>query len=268
MQLIDQADAPHAMIDALAQRFYPDDIADAMAFHHDHGAVALDPAAFGVWYCETLRMEMLPPASVSQEGLHEALLALVAMLAFPTAKPTPAPSLPPGDRYVLHAGYVRSKHDGDLHRVGAVALAHLYGLSPGQWVAASTLRAGIGRTIPPAERWRHLYPRDDGAYSLPRTVTGMEFGRALTYLKDGKRLTRRGWNSPGQWVALSPGFNVGPDRVFSPAIRLFLEQQAAKGDAMGARFAPYFLLRNAQGEFVPWQPSTGDVLAEDWETVE
>jgi hypothetical protein len=74
-------------------------------------------------------------------------------------------------KYVLCPGYVRSKHDGDLHFVGADKLTHLYGISRGE---CYVLRESDGllrdREI---ERFRRiegliwLYPMYNGDYSLP-----------------------------------------------------------------------------------------------------
>lgn len=89
-----------------------------------------------------------------------------------------------------------------------------------------------------------------------------DFSTALIALKDGLRVTRKGWNGPGQWVAMSPGFVLGEDRVYSPAI-----QRAIYAAGEPGNFLPYLLLRNAQGKYVPWVPTTGDLLAEDWETL-
>jgi hypothetical protein len=89
----------------------------------------------------------------------------------------------------------------------------------------------------------------------------VDFSAALRMIKDGQKLTRTGWNGPGQWVALSPGFELGPDRVFSEPIRQALVESGEPGT-----FLPYLMMRNAQGSYVPWLASQGDLLAEDWAT--
>lgn len=87
---------------------------------------------------------------------------------------------------------------------------------------------------------------------------GMDFSQALAAVKAGRRVTRTGWNGPGQWVALSPGFELDAGRIFSAPVRDHV------GDGTG-RFAPYLIICNAQGVFVPWLASQGDLLADDWE---
>ena len=40
-------------------------------------------------------------------------------------------------------------------------------------------------------------------------------------------------------------------------------QVIEKADIDGTLY-PYFALKNAQNGFIPWVPSTGDLLADDW----
>lgn len=87
----------------------------------------------------------------------------------------------------------------------------------------------------------------------------MNFGDALTELRHGSRVSRSGWNGKDMWVALSPGFTLGPDRVFSLAIREAVEQTGQDGV-----FRPYLTMRTVDGEFVPWVASQSDLLAGDW----
>jgi hypothetical protein len=89
----------------------------------------------------------------------------------------------------------------------------------------------------------------------------MDIGEALAVLRSGGTVTRDGWNGTGMWVALSPGFELPADRIFSAPI------QEAVGDGIG-RFAPYLMMRTATGEFVPWLASQTDILAADWRTVQ
>lgn len=85
----------------------------------------------------------------------------------------------------------------------------------------------------------------------PRPLT---FGDALELIKDGKQVTRAGWNAPGQFVYLLPGSKL----------------QAAAGYGFGEyigepEFVQTIVLRNAQGKLVVgWVPSTGDLFANDW----
>jgi hypothetical protein len=74
---------------------------------------------------------------------------------------------------------------------------------------------------------------------------GIGFGRALSLLKDGGRVRRRGWNGKGMWVELARDVEV----------------ETSDGRAI---LAPFLLMRSVQG-FVPWLASQTDLLTDDWE---
>lgn len=67
-----------------------------------------------------------------------------------------------------------------------------------------------------------------------------DFGLALLDLKDGERVTRKGWNGKGQ----------------------FLELQVP--DEHSKMTLPYIFITTVQGDRVPWLASQTDLLAEDW----
>lgn len=89
----------------------------------------------------------------------------------------------------------------------------------------------------------------------------MNFSDALNACKDGFKITRIGWNGAGQYVVLQKGYPEG--------IPLNENTADATGIPEGTvcKFAPYLMIRNAQGVFVLWLASQGDLLAEDWKPV-
>lgn len=86
----------------------------------------------------------------------------------------------------------------------------------------------------------------------------MDFSAALLNIKEGMKTTRNGWNAPGQYVVLQPGYPRG--------VPINANTSAATGIPEGTVrvFRPYLILHTADGSFVPWQPTASDVLAEDW----
>ena len=86
----------------------------------------------------------------------------------------------------------------------------------------------------------------------------MDFSEALQVCKWGAKITRDNWNAPGQYVVHQNGYPEGIEVNKNTAEATGLEEGTT------AKFAPYLLLHNAEGVFVPWQPTQGDVLAEDW----
>lgn len=75
-----------------------------------------------------------------------------------------------------------------------------------------------------------------------------DFGMALQYLKAGNKVTRAGWNGPGQYLKLQAvDKNVGYP---------------------GKMTLPYIYICTVQGDFVPWLASQTEMLAEDWSVVD
>lgn len=70
-----------------------------------------------------------------------------------------------------------------------------------------------------------------------------DFGWALTQLRDGTKVTRTGWNGPGQWIHIQ------------------------KPDEHSKMTLPYIYISTVGGCLVPWLASQGDLLATDWRTV-
>ena len=68
----------------------------------------------------------------------------------------------------------------------------------------------------------------------------ISFSMALEALKEGKSVSRSGWNGKGMYVALQ------------------------LPDASSKMMLPYLYLRTVQGELVPWLASQTDMLADDW----
>lgn len=89
----------------------------------------------------------------------------------------------------------------------------------------------------------------------------MDFSDALSCCKDGSKIARDGWNGAGQYVVYQKGY---PDGI---AINGNTAQATGLPEGTVCKFLPYLMLCNAQGSFVPWFASQGDVLANDWSLV-
>lgn len=72
----------------------------------------------------------------------------------------------------------------------------------------------------------------------------MNFGKAIEALKNGKNVTREGWNGKGMFLYLVP-------REISTS---------------GAIHHEYIAMHTAQNTEVPWVASHTDILTEDWHT--
>lgn len=71
----------------------------------------------------------------------------------------------------------------------------------------------------------------------------VSFSYALNYLKQGKKVSREGWNGKGMWLKLQ-----------TP-------------DAYSKMTLPYIYMKTVEGKYVPWLASQTDLLAEDWNEV-
>lgn len=86
-------------------------------------------------------------------------------------------------------------------------------------------------------------------------MTGMTFEEALTAIKRGNLLARTGWNGKGMFVFLVAGSEFTVNRE---PLRSIL------GEGTPVTYRPHIDIRQPDGCVGVWQPSMGDVLAEDW----
>ncbi|HHL6154104.1 TPA: DUF2829 domain-containing protein [Escherichia coli] len=93
-----------------------------------------------------------------------------------------------------------------------------------------------------------------------------DFSDALMWLKDGKKVARRGWNGENQFCWLVPD-KQGASRL-TPIKHAINGELEINFDSPLAPYGTHFALKNAQGVVVPWVPSVGDLLACDWFVVE
>lgn len=82
-----------------------------------------------------------------------------------------------------------------------------------------------------------------------------DFSDALIWLKEGKRVSRAGWNGKGQFVEI---WRMS-DRLSWPT---------GTNPSQHVPMKSCFVLVNTQGEAQPgWVPSMGDLMADDWKVV-
>lgn len=86
----------------------------------------------------------------------------------------------------------------------------------------------------------------------------MDFSTALRAARTGSKITRDGWNGPGQWAVVQHGYPDG--------IPINTNTAKATGIPEGTIcvFRPYLMLRLADATFTPWTPANGDLFADDW----
>lgn len=87
----------------------------------------------------------------------------------------------------------------------------------------------------------------------------MTFSEAITMLKAGRKVARRGWNGKGMFIFLVPGSTFSVSRP--PLLGIYPE-------GTEINYRPHIDMKDAEGKVVPWLASQTDVLAEDWMTVD
>ena len=87
----------------------------------------------------------------------------------------------------------------------------------------------------------------------------MDFSLALSYVKEGKKIARSGWNGKQMFVFLVPGSTFQVNRP--PLLGIYPEDTVIN-------YLPHIDMKTADGSIVPWLASQTDILAEDWTIVE
>lgn len=97
----------------------------------------------------------------------------------------------------------------------------------------------------------------------------MNFGQAIEALKEGKKVSRSGWNGKNMFIFKTVGNTVTKEFIpkfasLPESVKTFL--QTKDEDIV---FNPSITMYNAQGEMQPgWLAPQADMLAEDWDIVE
>lgn len=86
----------------------------------------------------------------------------------------------------------------------------------------------------------------------------MNFSQALEQIKEGKRVSREGWNGKGMFLFLVPGSTFKVSRP--PLLGIYEEGTEIKYHA-------HVDMKTADGMIVPWLCSQTDLLSDDWGVV-
>lgn len=81
----------------------------------------------------------------------------------------------------------------------------------------------------------------------------MNFGEAINAMKDGKRVSRAGWNGKNQYIELASNISYVNSRG---------EVVNANHDAIGNQAVAFV---GTSGVQLGWLASQADMLADDWE---
>lgn len=104
-----------------------------------------------------------------------------------------------------------------------------------------------------ADGYTSFSPKDvfEEAY---RPTDHMNFGLAIEALKQGKKISRKGWNGKGMFLFLADNINVHTEADLACVSHL-------EGDLI----LPSIVMKTADDHFcVGWLASQADMLADDW----
>ena len=99
----------------------------------------------------------------------------------------------------------------------------------------------------------------------PKEEKTYPFGYAISELKNGKKVARKGWNGKGMFLVLCPSNKVPADHMKVKEVKKFYQNE--KQDTVTIN--PHIDMKAADGTYVTgWLASQTDMLADDWYVVE
>ena len=93
----------------------------------------------------------------------------------------------------------------------------------------------------------HEYAVKKGLIVPAKKEVNFSFSVALDFLKNGEKITRKGWNGNGMWLMLIPKSHWETTRGLEMLDGL-----------------PWVGMKTVDDKFVPWLPSQTDLFANDW----
>ena len=92
----------------------------------------------------------------------------------------------------------------------------------------------------------------------------MDIGSAIKALKDGKKVTRSGWNGKNMFLWLKKGALIQSDWCKDETLKSLAEANGGVIEGL-----PTVCMKTACGKILTgWLASQSDLLADDWEIVE
>jgi hypothetical protein len=91
-------------------------------------------------------------------------------------------------------------------------------------------------------------------------MTNLDFGAAITALKQGKRVARAGWNGKGMYLWLLPAAKVKAEWCREPHLKAVAEANGGEIEALGS----IRMMTADRKVLTGWLASQTDMLSEDW----
>lgn len=93
---------------------------------------------------------------------------------------------------------------------------------------------------------------------------GLNFGTAIEAMKNGKRVSRSGWNGKGMYLWLLPAAKVKAEWCREAHLKAVAEANGGEIEALGS----IRMMTADKKVLTGWLASQTDILAEDWEVLD
>ena len=88
----------------------------------------------------------------------------------------------------------------------------------------------------------------------------MNFGQAIEALKEGKKVSRNGWNGKNMFLWLKPATTIKTDWCKDPMLKDIVDNNGGEMEALGT-----ICMKTADNKILTgWLASQTDMLSEDW----
>lgn len=101
-----------------------------------------------------------------------------------------------------------------------------------------------------------------------RPIDGMTFGMAIEALKNGYKVTRRGWNGKGMFLWLKPTTTVKAEWCKDEMLKELVEANGGEMLALGTICMYTHDSTGRKAILTGWLASQTDMLSDDWQIVE
>lgn len=95
----------------------------------------------------------------------------------------------------------------------------------------------------------------------------MDFGKAIEALKQGKKVTRKGWNGKGMFLWLKPAATIKSEWCKDPELKALVDDNGGEIEALGTICMYTHDSSGRKAILTGWLASQSDMLSEDWEIV-
>lgn len=95
----------------------------------------------------------------------------------------------------------------------------------------------------------------------------MTFGKAIEALKEGKKVTRKGWNGKGMFLWLKPATTVKSEWCKDPLLKSLADENGGEIPALGTICMCTHDSTGRKAVLTGWLASQSDMLSEDWEII-